>query len=782
MKTMPRLSTHFFFFVLFILTVNNRFYAKYRIAIRSISKKWNNTSRRRRNKQATLVCSYKLCRKNNSVIKRVYEDRKKVNDIYGFEKGDKPYWYFSTSLRKFHFVTNHHWKGKKCLKIHKNDETVRKQNTCSSFVKARICSHLCSFFGKRKSYWSDFSGGDANTNMVQYVHFWERVTLSVRQYVRRIKKYVQENNIVQFIWVCKNVLWERKIFLMTIFTMIHSAIISILIPRYDNILFNDLTNRNFSNFFYLLCSCIGVRIVNMCLCGLRNYIFMITSSECLKKVKKILFLIYLSKEYQYYDNTDHNVVINRLTLEAHDFADIIPYYMNPLIRNIFSVIFNFVYIFHMNRNLSKVILTCFCISSILTIISYKLKRKRMKYINREKGRNTNISLEALKNINIIKIFSTESHEYSKYANSLDTILNLKIKKEQFSLLHMIINKMFVTITYVLILLKGDALLKSNQIDGKTFTSFFFYINNIYSCVDILDYFVDICDIVEQYRHIIALLAGGACTKVGKGPFSMVSSVTKDSDIGKVSGVSHGKMIPDMGSKTSGEKDVVLSFRNVYFRYPNRENGYVLKNVNMKIYRNTSNVILGKSGGGKSTLLKLILNLYKCSKGKIYLYSKLLNKYTSRQIFDHITYVQQDSKLLNATIKENMTYGISDSTNFDMLDLTNISKCCTSHEFISRLRKRYETIVSNKTELLTSSQKQKICIARALIRYPKILLLDESTSAMDKENERAIFQNLSRNSIFKDLTIIRITHKKANLDLSDNVFILKDGYITRQKHI
>ncbi|SOV16080.1 transporter, putative [Plasmodium gaboni] len=736
-----------------------------------------------------------------------------------------------------------------------------------TFLSSHVCNKIYEVKKKKKKKKIDYDNF-YKRNMLNVVNLWRtekrnnydiclyfnRTDVSVfsniknkcKYYFGRIKNYIEEDNMLNFFYICKNVLWKKSIFFLTIFVMINSAIISIIIPRYDNIIFSELNNRKFDRFGYLLCNCILIRVLNILFCGLRNYIFMITSSYCLKSVKSILFRIYLNKDYEYYDKVDHNVIINKLTLEAHNFSDIIPYYINPLIRNFFSIILNFSYIFYLNKKLSMVILSCFMISSLLSMISSKLKKARLKKINKEKLQNTKISLEALNNMNIIKLFSTEIHECNKYVNSLNDILHLEKKKEQFNLLHMIINKFFVMMTYILILLKGNVLLKNKEIDKNIFTSFFFYINNIYSYIDILDYYIDICDIVSQYKDLIKIIKnyhiGGMldnikeCVNEKKNTDEKINMEQNINDITSngtdkinINFVKGSEMISNISEESSNDRidstcnilpcnneknnliynnynikkknnyksrlhfnsdiknrddNLILHFDKVYFKYNSSNNNadnYVLKNINMKIYKNTNNVIIGKSGGGKSTILKLILNLYKCTKGRIYLYNKLINNYASHDIFNLITYVEQDSKLLNASIKDNLTYGILNK-DFDMLDLINISKCATSHEFICRLRKRYETLINHKTELLSSSQKQKICITRALTRYPKILLLDESTSAIDKENERTIFENIRKNPMFKDLSIIRITHKRANLDIADNVFLLKDGYLTRQKKL
>lgn len=647
-----------------------------------------------------------------------------------------------------------------------------------NFKGAHLCCQMKK--GTSSAICEEGPTGGCAENAVSF--FFNKIKKGMNKYVDQMNKFLEEDNMLNFLWVCKNVLCKKKIIFLTFFVMINSAIISIIIPRCDNLIFQHVSNRRFDKFGSLLLNCILVRVINMSLCALRNYIFMITSSDSLKEVKKLLFQVYINKDNEYYDQMDHSEIVNKVTLQAHDFADIIPYYINPFIRNFFSIIFNFAYMFYLNYKLSSVIISCFFISSVLTIISTKLKRRRIKSINREKSRNTKISLEALNNINVIKLFSTELYECSKYSQSLSNILGLQIKKERFNLIHMVMSKLFILVTYVLILIKGESLLRGKEIDRNTFTSFFFYINNIYSYIDILDYYIDICDIVNQYRHIIGLIK----ERVQTGPGYIQPSDSNSSylDSCHIPNNAPGNQFALHIDRTpqSSESDVVLQFKNVFFKYKNTNN-YVLKNLNFKILKNTNNVILGKSGGGKSTLLKLMLNFYKSSKGKVYLYNKPISHYTGREIMNKFSYVQQDWKLLKGTIKENLTYGITDDyTNFDMLDLINISKCCTCHEYISRLRKRYETIISNRTELLTSSQKQKICIARALARNPKILLLDESTSAVDKDNERVIFQNIRQNSLFKDLTIIRITHKKANLDLADNIFVLKEGYISRQKNV
>ncbi|EUD67299.1 hypothetical protein C922_02449 [Plasmodium inui San Antonio 1] len=613
--------------------------------------------------------------------------------------------------------------------------------------------------------------------------FFNKLKRGMKKYANKVSKFLQEDNMLNFLWVYKNVFCKKKIILLTFFVMIHSAIISIIIPRCDNLIFQDVSNRRFDHFGGLLLNCFLVRVINMCLCGLRNYIFMVTSAHSVKEVKRLLFQVYINKDNEYDDQMDHSEIVNRITLETHDFADIIPYYINPFIRNFFSIIFNFAYMFYLNYKLSGVIMGCFLISSLLTIISTKLKKRRIKSINKEKSRSTKISLEALNNINVIKLFSTELYECGRYSQSLSEILRLQIRKERFNLVHMVVSKLFVLETYILILLKGETLLRGNEIDRNTFTSFFFYINNIYSYIDILDYYMDICNIVNQYRHIIGLIGeeaqreGGNVDPSDGGENKKHVQPSQRSSSDCVSCPSPNKAAAKGISlqldttADSSQSDVVLQFK-VFCKYKNTDN-YVLKNLNFKILKNTNNVILGRSGGGKSTLHKLMLNFYKCSKGKVYLYNKPISHYSGKEIMNTVSYVQQDSKLLKGTIKENLTHCITDDcTNFDMLDLINISKCCTCHEYISKLRKRYETIISNRTELLTTSQKQKICIARELARSPKILLLDESTSAVDRYNERVIFQNMRQKSLFKNLTIIRITHKKANLDLADNIFVLK----------
>ncbi|SBS85977.1 ABC transporter B family member 3, putative [Plasmodium malariae] len=829
---MPKLKTIFFLFVFsfyffFSFSILNKsLYVRSRILVKNVTKYGNACKKKK--KLSDLSCIKNVLRRKEMMNKySPYTTCKdKMDGLVSVKKSRGLVLYHTNTLvQNLNFVVNI-YRGKRKeftmdVKNKCNSMLISNGVKCGTWIKPVPRRIYYRLFSEHEGYRSNITGKDTKVVELdkQYCRlFFQKIYSRVKEGINRVRVYMKEDNMMNFLWVCKNVLWKRSIFFLTIFVMIHSAVISIVIPRFDNLIFNDLTNRKFDDFFFSLCNCILARVVNMCLCGLRNYIFMITSSDCLKKVKRILFDIYLNKEYEYYDKVDYNTVINKVTVESHDFSDIIPYYINPFIRNFFSIILNFIYIFYLNKKLSMVIAGCFFFSSLLTLMSSKMKKKRIKKINREKINNARISLESLNNMNIIKLFSTELHEYNKYSTSLNTILNLQIKKERFNLLHMILNKLFVTITYVLILLNGNYLLSSKQMDKKIFTSFFFYINNIYSYIDILDYYIDICDIVHQYHYVIKLIKMYAVQNEGLpfGKSNNADSILYDNENNnmpsKMGQANHIATYHSTDNNTSEDvlvcktsrneekskkydsliinrkksallfecvdyqdNDVVLNFKNVFFKYNSNPDNYILKNVNMKIYKNSNNVIIGKSGEGKSTLLKIILNLYKCTKGKIYLYNKLLNNYSSREIFDKITYVEQHSKLLKGTIKENLTYGIIDSNQFDMLDLINISKCCTTHEFICRLRKRYETVISNKTELLTSSQKQKICIARALSKYPKILLLDESTSAVDTENERAIFENIKRNPTFKNLTIIRITHKKANLDLSDNIFLLKGTY-------
>ena len=216
----------------------------------------------------------------------------------------------------------------------------------------------------------------------------------------------------------------------------------------------------------------------------------------------------------------------------------------------------------------------------------------------------------------------------------------------------------------------------------------------------------------------------------------------------------------------------IEFKSVSFDYNNKK--IILKNLSLIFNKNKTTILIGKSGSGKTTIVDLLLGLYKPKYGEIFFDEFSFNKINLKSIRNLIGYVPQEPFLYNTSIKNNLLWSnpkISEKNISNALELAN------ADEFIKNLPDKMDTIVGDRGNKLSGGQKQRLALARALLSNPKILVLDEATSHLDVESERLITKSISK--LKNIMTIIIITHKlNINLD-ADYVYVIDQGSVSEQ---
>ncbi|NSW90282.1 MAG: ABC transporter ATP-binding protein [Firmicutes bacterium] len=225
---------------------------------------------------------------------------------------------------------------------------------------------------------------------------------------------------------------------------------------------------------------------------------------------------------------------------------------------------------------------------------------------------------------------------------------------------------------------------------------------------------------------------------------------------------------DVKESSIARDDDIISFENVSFSYDRCRKS--LDNISINIKENIMVAIVGPNGSGKSTIIKLLLGFYPPD-GKITLCKKAFGEYKLSEIREKISYVSQQPVLFNATVFENISYGKPDAIMEEVIDA---AKLANIHDFITSLEDGYQSIVGEDGVTMSIGQKQRIIIARALIKDAPIILFDEATSALDVENEGDIIQTLK--NIKGKKTIIIVTHRLSSIQDADLIVVLKDGQI------
>ena len=213
----------------------------------------------------------------------------------------------------------------------------------------------------------------------------------------------------------------------------------------------------------------------------------------------------------------------------------------------------------------------------------------------------------------------------------------------------------------------------------------------------------------------------------------------------------------------------IEIKNLDFRYGTRR--LVLEDINITIKKGQKVAFVGESGSGKTTLSKLLLNLYASEKGEIIINGNNIRDIQLECLREKIAYIPQETFLFSGTIFENLTLGMDDATLDDIIDA---SKMAQAHDFINELPLRYETLLEENGTNLSGGQRQRLAIARAMLKKPDILILDEATSNLDSITERALDRTI--NEFSKDMTTIFIAHRLSTIKNCDVIFVMEKGKI------
>lgn len=228
------------------------------------------------------------------------------------------------------------------------------------------------------------------------------------------------------------------------------------------------------------------------------------------------------------------------------------------------------------------------------------------------------------------------------------------------------------------------------------------------------------------------------------------------------------------SRTLAPESLNLPIRieNLDFRYGTRK--LVLENINMTINAGEKIALVGESGSGKTTLSKLLMNFYPWEKGEIFIGDYNLKDINLEALRNRIAYISQDIFLFSGTIKENLELGNEDATMADIIEACRLSK---ADEFINNMPLRYETMLEENGANLSGGQKQRLAIARALLKKPDILIMDEATSNLDSITEKAIEKTI--NSLSRNITTIIIAHRLSTIMRCDKIFVMDQGKFIEQ---
>ncbi|ALG67373.1 ABC transporter ATP-binding protein [Beggiatoa leptomitoformis] len=459
-------------------------------------------------------------------------------------------------------------------------------------------------------------------------------------------------------------------------------------------------------------------------------------------IRKSLYEKFMTLPMHFYDNQRAGELISRLTADVGLLQDTFSVTLSELIRQTLILVIGVGILFIITPELTIFMLLVFPVLVLAAIIFGKFIRRLSRKTQDELAKANIVVEETLQSISMVKAFTNEAFEVNRYAQSLNQVVQIALSNAKYrgAFISFIIFALFGSI--VLVLWYGASLVKAGTISIGDLSSFIIYTMFIGGSIGGLG------DIYSTLQKAV-----GATERI-------VELLDEPSELSL-------SAIPTTPLKFQG----AIEYQNVSFAYPTRKDTPVLKGINIKIQSGEKVALVGYSGAGKSTLIQLLLRFYNVDTGKILLDGKPIEDYNLTLYRHNIGIVPQEVILFGGTIRENILYG---NPNASEAEITNAANQANALEFINNFPEGLDTLVGERGVKLSGGQRQRIAIARAILKDPTILILDEATSSLDAESERLVQQALEK--LMEGRTTIVIAHRLATIRKVDRIYVIDEGNI------
>ena len=430
----------------------------------------------------------------------------------------------------------------------------------------------------------------------------------------------------------------------------------------------------------------------------------------------------------------------------HD-AGVIINLLGVVLLNLFKdtlTLFGLIFVmFYQNWKLSLIALIMIPLASFAAQkLGKRMGKVSTKGMENASFLNTHL-LEIFKNHKLMKIFQRENYEYVRIDDKLEHVKNTTKKMQKIFVKVPPIMETLTGIMIALLIFYSGRLIFNNEIDINNFFSF-------------------LAAMMLAYQPVRSLSTLNMAIQAGLSAARRILPVIDE----KI------EVKDNIDSKELVIKNAEINFNNVCFKYDlDSDNSNVLKNINLNISGGKMTALVGLSGSGKSTILNLIPRFYNTTEGNIEIDGQSINDLSIQSLRKEISLVSQDTTLFDDTIKNNIAYANSNAT---QKEIEEAAKFSFAEEFIEKLPNKYDTLIGENGIRLSGGEKQRLSIARAIIKKSPIILLDEATSSLDAETESKIQKAI--NFLTKGRTTIVIAHRLSTIQNSDKIYVIDKGKV------
>jgi len=460
-------------------------------------------------------------------------------------------------------------------------------------------------------------------------------------------------------------------------------------------------------------------------------------------LKNEIYQQYQRLSQNFYKSNRTGDLMNRITEDVSR----VRMYAGPAIMYSLNMITLFIVaFFYMYNQSPKLTLYTIIPLPILSFLIYFLSKeihKRSTIVQEYLSQLSTFTQESFSGISVIKAYGIEPITYDNFE-----VLSTENRQKQIDL-----TKVQALFFPLMILLIGISNILVIYIGGKQY----------------IDGEIESIGVIAEFIIYVNMLTWPVAT------LGWVTSIVQQAEASQKRINEFLKEDPDIKNNVNSETKIngTIEFKNVHYTY-NDTNIEALKGLSFKVNSGDTLAIIGKTGSGKSTILDLIGRLYDIDKGSIEIDGSNIEKVNLNSLRNSIGYVPQDAFLFSDSIKNNIKFGLVNASDDDVI---KAAKNAVVHKNIESFKNGYETVLGERGITLSGGQKQRVSIARAILKNPQILLLDDCLSAVDTETEEQILNNLNKVSAGK--TTIIVSHRISSAKNANNIIVLEEGNIIQQ---
>ena len=532
----------------------------------------------------------------------------------------------------------------------------------------------------------------------------------------------------------------RKTLCFLLFLSVLTAALDLVFPILVRHILNvELPEKNIKSIFEM----IGILFLLYCASFGLTYIVhsrgTLVSVHMENDMRQDLFRHLEQMSFRYFDENKTGQLLSRITTDLTEIGELTFKGPNDFIICSITMLGTIVILFWMNPLLASFIVLLLLAKTVHTVyINRKMKRQfranRVLY-----GDASAQVTEALNGIRLIKAFALEEQEAARFAERCRTYIEGRRVSTQLVAYFSGSIAFFSNLINVVMMSAGGWLIITDRLRLSDFVAFLLYVNLFMKPL------LRLTVLTELYQRGMA----------GFNRFYEIMQI--EPEIQDIPGAVECKDI-------KGE----IVFDHVHFSYGN---GVVLKDLTLSVKPGEKIAFVGETGAGKTTIASLLLRFYEPQQGRILLDGKDIREYTQQSLRRAIGLVQQDVFLFSDSVNYNIAYG-DDSVSQD--EIKKAARLAAADEFIERLPETYDTCIGERGVKLSGGQKQRIAIARAFLKNPPVMVLDEATSSLDTATEKLVQESLERLSANR--TTITIAHRLSTIINSDRIFVLQNGVV------